>query len=313
MEGWSTDPIVAPPFPTYQPVGNVRGMTTALPERAGRRCHNVLNPLHSTHYFSPDLAEQLAGVGVTDPRAAYFAVRAAAMGPVGAGTVTATFYNFRHDLVARHVPEVWRTASPEVVLTARVRAVDATLRRLLGDEMLASKEVAEAAELALRAAEACTRTARPLYAAHADLPVPGEPHLALWHAATLLREHRGDGHLAALLDAELDPLEALVSHTATGKGMAPRWVLGTRGWAREDWDAAVDRLRGRGLLNAEGELTDAGVALRKEIESRTDRLDAAPYEHLGAPGVERLTELATGLLMAAMAAGAFPEGMIGKN
>ncbi|WP_369250714.1 hypothetical protein [Streptomyces sp. R41] len=288
-------------------------MTTPLPERAGRRCHNVLNPLHSTHYFSPDLGRELAAVGIEDSRGAYIAVRAAAMGAVGPGTVTATFYNFRHELVAKHVPEVWRAASPETVLAARARAVDATLRRLLGEDLIASKEVAEAAELALRAAEACTRTARPLYAAHADLPVPDAPHLALWHAATLLREHRGDGHLAVLLDAELDPVEALVSHTATGKGMSPKWALGTRGWSRTDWEAAAGRLRERGLLDAEGELTEAGVALRSEIEARTDRLDRAPYEHLGAAGVERLTELAKGLLMTALAAGAFPEGMTGKG
>lgn len=288
-------------------------MTTPLPERAGRRCHNVLNPLHSTHYFSPDLGRELAAVGIEESRAAYFAVRAAAMGAVGPGTVTATFYNFRHELVAKHLPEVWRTASPEAVLAARARAVDATLRRLLGEDLIASKEMAEAAELALRAAEACGRTARPLYAAHADLPVPDAPHLALWHAATLLREHRGDGHLAVLLDAELDPVEALVSHTATGKGMAPKWALGTRGWSRADWEAAAGRLRERGLLDAEGELTEAGVALRGEIEARTDRLDRAPYEHLGAAGVERLTELAKGILMTALAAGAFPEGMTGKG
>ncbi|MET8247026.1 hypothetical protein ABZV31_22950 [Streptomyces sp. NPDC005202] len=288
-------------------------MNTSLPPRAGRRCHHVLNPLHSTHYFSPDLGKELAGIGVSDRNAAYFAVRAAAMGPVGAGTVTATFYNFRYEFVARHIPEVWRTASAEDVLAARARAVDATLRRLLGEEVIASKEVAEAAELALRAAQACDRTARPLYAAHADLPVPDEPHLALWHAATLLREHRGDGHLAVLLNAELDPVEALVSHTATGKGMAPKWIRATRGWSRDDWDAAADRLRERGLLSADGELTEAGTALREEIEAETDRLDRAPYEYLGAAGVERLTELATGLLKRALAAGAFPEGMVGKG
>ncbi|MEW2401946.1 hypothetical protein [Streptomyces sp. NPDC046862] len=288
-------------------------MTTLLPEQAGRRCHNVLNPFHATHYFSPDLGRELAAVGVEDANAAYFAVRAAPMGPVTAGVVTATFYNFRHELVARHVPAVWESASPSVVLAARVRAVDSTLRRQLGEEVLASKEVAEAAELALRAAEACGRTARPLYAAHADLPVPDEPHLALWHAATLLREHRGDGHLAVLLDAGLDPVEALVSHTATGKGMAPKWLLKTRGWTREDLDAAVDRLRERGVLDADGELTDAGVALRQEIETGTDRLDRAPYEHLGAAGVERLTELTGALMKTALAAGAFPKGMIGKS
>jgi hypothetical protein len=288
-------------------------MTSSLPERAGRRCHNLLNPFHSAHYFSPDLARELAAVGVEDPRGAYFAVRAAAMGGVGAGVVTATFFNFRYELVAKHVPAVWGTAAPSVVLAARERAVDATLRRLLGEELTGSREVADAAELALRATEACTRTARPLYAAHADLLVPERPHLALWHATTLLREHRGDGHLSVLLDVGLDPVEALVSHTATGKGMSPKWVLGTRGWTRQEWDAASARLRERGLLDAEGELTEAGVALRKEIEAATDRLDLAPYEHLGTPGVERLTELATGLVTTMLGAGAFPAGMIGKG
>ncbi|NGO40831.1 SCO6745 family protein [Streptomyces ureilyticus] len=288
-------------------------MTSALQERAGRRCHNVLNPLHSALYFSPDLGRELADLGVADRNAAYFATRAAAMGAVGPGVVTATFYNFRHQLVAKHVPEVWRTASPEAVLAARARAADSTLRRLLGDEVIESPEMAEAAQLALRATEACVRTARPLYAAHADLPVPDEPHLVLFHAATLLREHRGDGHLTVLLGAELDPVEALVSHTATGKGMSPRWALATRGWRREDWDAATGRLRERGLLDAEGELTADGVDLRREIESQTDRLDRGPYEHLGAEGVERLRELATGFLMTALAAGAFPEDMIGKG
>ncbi|MET9518948.1 hypothetical protein [Streptomyces sp. NPDC002994] len=285
---------------------------TSLPARAGRRCHNALNPLHSTVYFSPDFTKELAEVGIEDSNAAYFAGRGAAMGAVGAGVITAAFYNFNHDLVARHVPRVWRTASPEVVLEARLRAVDTTLRRLLGEEAIASDEMAEAAGLALRAAEACTRHARPLYAAHADLPVPERPHLAYWHAATLLREHRGDGHLAALLAAGLDPLEALVSHTATGKGMSPRWTLATRGWSRTDWEAASGRLRERGLLDPEGELTEAGTALRAELEDVTDRLDTAPYEHLGAEGTERLTELGRGFLGVALGAGAFPADLTGK-
>lgn len=286
---------------------------STLPPRAGRRCHNAINPLHSTVYFSPDLGKELGELGIDDSNAAYFAARSAAMGAVGPGAVTAAFYNFNHDLVARHLPAVWSVASPQAVLDARLRAADTTLRRLLGEEIIASPELAEAAELALRAAEGCTRHARPLYAAHADLPVPEQPHLAYWHAGTLLREHRGDGHLAALLTAGLDPLEALVSHTATGKGMSPRWVLATRGWHRDDWDAARERLRGRGLLDADGELTQAGVALRSELEEATDRMDAAPYEHLGAEGVERLTELARGFLFTAASAGAFPDSLMGKD
>lgn len=289
-------------------------MTTAAVEpSAGRRCQNVLNTLHATSYFAPELGEELAALGITHPRAVNFAVRAAALGPVGAGTVTATFYNYKHELVARHVPAVWSIASPEEVLAARARAVDATLRRLLGDEAVTSEEMSEAARLALRATEACSRGARPLYSAHADLPVPEEPHLAYFHAATLLREHRGDGHLAVLMSKGLDGLEAVVTHTATGKGMTPKWVMSTRGWTQEDWDAASERLRERGLLDGAGELTPEGAALREEIERETDRLDRAPYEHLGAEGVGRLTELGAGFARAAAVAGAFPEDLLGKG
>ncbi|OEJ93521.1 SCO6745 family protein [Streptomyces thermolilacinus] len=287
-------------------------MTTTLPPRAVRRCHHPVNLFHSTVYFSPEFGEELAGVGVTDPHAAYFAGRAAAMGAVGAGAVAGTFYNFDHALIARHLPAVWETASPADVLAARLRAVDRTVRRLLGDAV-DSAELAEAAELALRATEACARHARPLYAAHADLPVPDAPHLAYWHAATLLREHRGDAHLAALLSAGLDPLEAVVSHTATGTGVSPRWVLASRGWEQADWDAAVERLRDRGLMDEGGALTEAGAALREEVEDHTDRMDTAPYARLGAAGVERLTELAKRFLATAAAAGAFPRDLTGRG
>ncbi|NLU68876.1 hypothetical protein [Streptomyces sp. HNM0574] len=286
---------------------------TTLPERAARHCHNVINPVHSTVYFSPDLGKELAPYGFEDPSAVYFAGRAAPFGAVGAGVVTATFFNFNHSLVARFVPEIWEFASPETVLAARLRAVDATLRRLLGEETVESPEMREAAELALRAADGCARGGRPLYAANADLPVPEAPHLAFWHAATLLREHRGDIHIAALQAAELDPLEALASHTASGRGMTPKWVLATRGYNERDWQAAHDRLRERGLTDAEGELTEAGQQLRKQLEEETDRLDARPYEKLGAEGVARLTELATGLTTTALGNGAFPEDLFGKG
>ncbi|MFI9352416.1 SCO6745 family protein [Streptomyces lydicus] len=286
--------------------------SSALPEQAGRACHNVINPFHSTHYFAPELPAEMAALGIEDRSASYFACRSAAMGAVGPGTVTATFYNFNHELIARHVPHIWSVTTPEQVLAARLRAADATLRRLLGDAAVESPEMAEAAKLALRATEGCTPQARPLYAAHADLPVPDAPHLAYWHAATLLREHRGDGHLLALLDAELDGPEALVTHNASGRGMSFKGVMATRGWSEDDWQAAQERLRTRGLLDAEGELTEAGVQLRKDLEHRTDRLDRGPYAHLGAEGVARLTELAAGFTTTAMNAGAFPAVMFGK-
>ncbi|MGW7440051.1 SCO6745 family protein [Streptomyces sp. NPDC054849] len=285
-----------------------------LPPFAARRCwHAAINPLHATVYFSPEIAKEFAALGIADPVAVNLAHRSAAMGAVGAGAVTAAFYNYRHDLVARHLPAVWDTATPEQALAARLRAADGTLRRLLGAESIESPELAEAADLAMRASEACTRHARPLYAAHADLPVPEEPHLRLWHATTLLREHRGDGHLAALLLAGLDPVEALISHTATGKGMSPKWLKGMRGWTQADLDAAADRLRGRGILDADGELTEEGKAVRERLEADTDRLDAAPYEHLGADGLARLTELGGALVIKAVTAGAFPADLMGRG
>ncbi|AJZ83359.1 hypothetical protein ACFV27_04150 [Streptomyces antimycoticus] len=286
---------------------------TTLPELAARRCYRVVNPLHSAIYFAPDFGKELAKLGLEDSAAAYFVGRAAPMGRAGAGTITATFFNFSHDLIARHIPAAWDVVSPEAALDARLRAADSVLRRVLGEDVIASKEMAEAAELALRATEACSRLARPLYAAHADLPVPDAPHLALWHAASLLREHRGDGHLMTLVSAELDAVEALASHTATGQGMSTKWILRTRGWSAEEWEAGRQRLRDRGLLTADNELTEAGERLRQHLEKETDRLDAAPYEHLGAEGVARLTELATAFSTTARENGAFPADLRGKS
>jgi len=274
-----------------------------------RRCYQALNPLHSLIYFAPEADEEFTAVGLRAGRMSYFASRSAAMGAVGAGTVTATFFNFSPALVARHIPQAWELAAPEAVLDARLRAVDRALRRLLGEELLADPSVAEAARLAGEAASACSAAGRPLYAAHAELPVPEQPHLALWHALTLLREHRGDGHLAALTAAELDGIEALVSHTATGKAFTGEFARASRGWTQQEWDACVDRLRDRGLLDADGTPTQLGRDRRRELEALTDTLGYAPYQHLGPAGVERLTEIAARLTRTALANGAFPAGV----
>ena len=273
---------------------------------ASRRCYQALNSLHSLIYFAPEAEQEFTAVGLRPGRMCYFAGRAAAMGAVGPGTVTATFYNFSPGLVAALVPRAWELASPAEVLGARLRAVDSALHRLLGEEVLADPELAEAAALAVGATSGCTAAGRPLYAAHADHPVPDQPHLALWHAATLLREHRGDGHLAALAVAELDGLEALITHTATGKGFTAEFARANRGWSQEQWDAAVDRLRDRGLLDGSGELTERGHELRREVEQTTDRLAHAPYEHLGDEGVERLTAIGKRLTRTVLVNGAFP-------
>lgn len=271
-----------------------------------RRCAETLNSFHSIIYFAPDLDERLSGHGVTDTMAAYLAGRAAPLGAVGPGVVVAAFNAFSVPLVARHLPDVWQAVSPELVLDTRLAAVDALLRRLLGPDVLGSPELAEAAALAWSAVRDCPRAGRPMFSANVDLAAPEQPHLLLWHATTLAREYRGDGHVTVLGYVELSGLEALVTHCASPVGMPRQIVQGKRGWTDEDWAGAENRLRERGLLDASGALTGRGLRLREEIEAETDRLDRLPYALLGETGVARLTELVGGLVDVAATADAFP-------
>jgi helix-turn-helix protein len=280
--------------------------------RTGKRCHDVLNPLHSLLYFAPEAEAEFVAAGLAEGRMGYFASRAAPMGAVGPATVRATFYNFSPALIERHIPAAWDLATPAAVTAARLRAVDRALRRTLGDDIAHSAEVREAAELALSCAGAGGPEGRPLYAAHAELEVPDvleTPHVALWFGATLIREYRGDGHLMALQDAELDGVEALFSHTATGRGFEPGFAVASRGWTTEQWEAAHDRLAARGLVGADGALTEAGVALRRTVEEHTNRLGHAPFELLGEERTVRLTELCGRLTGIALGNGAFPAGV----
>ena len=116
---------------------------------------------------------------------------------------------------------------------------------------------------------------RPLYAAHAGPAWPDEPHLQLWWAATLLREHRGDGHIAGLVTRGIDAVESLVFHAATGE-VAAEHVLPMRGWTQDDWDAATARLRARGWVDQAGRLTTAGAEVRADLEAETDELALPP-------------------------------------
>ncbi|SHG74184.1 hypothetical protein SAMN05443575_2672 [Jatrophihabitans endophyticus] len=282
---------------------------TDAPGPSPARVHRALEPLHALVYFAPEGGEEYRAVGLDRTRYHYFASRAAAMGPVPADVVVATFFNFSPALVTRAIPRAWELASCETILAARYRVVDRALRRLLGEDVVTGAPLAEAAELARAATVELRPEARPLYAAHASLPWPDAPHLVFWHAITLLREHRGDGHLAALLATGLTGLEALVTHTATGRGFTEPAAKLSRGWSDEQWSAAVAGLRERGLLDGDGGPTAAGAALRADLEDATDRMDTAPWLALGAERTARLHELGRDLSRRAVAAGAFPDGV----
>jgi hypothetical protein len=261
-----------------------------------RKTWRTLEPLHGMVYFAPEAAASYRQLGLKG-QSGYFASRSAPMGAVAAGPVVATFFNFTPPLVHQSMDGVWEHVSPTDVLIARREAAAAALTRMLGPAA-ESDDVVQAAALAGRAARrACDRTeGRPLFAGHAGLEWPEAPLEQLWHAQTLLREFRGDGHIAQLLNHGLDGIEALVMHEATGE--LPVSILRqTRGWSEDEWAAATDRLRERGWIRPAGAsehltLSEEGAAVRQEIEVATDRLSVYAYEAIGEEGCDTLRGLA---------------------
>lgn len=278
---------------------------------AVRHLWQLLEPVHAIVYFAPECSQEAAALGyATDERwPMYFAFRAAPLGPADAGLVSALFYSFSPGMVRRYVDPSWRTASADQVIAARATAARRALDSLLG-ERTASAELAEAARLARRAAEAADTAGRPLAAANAALPWPEAPHSVLWHAATILREHRGDGHLVALQAHHLDPVESLVLHS--GAGAAPAEAFENRRWTPDEWSAARGRLADRGLLTEDGSATPDGLALRTAVERLTDQLAAAPWAALSPQELARLAELLLPPVLDIVGAGLLPaQGTLG--
>lgn len=264
-----------------------------------RRASIALEPYHACVYFVPEPAEAYAGLGLKGGWMGYFASRSAAMGAVAPGVVTATFFGFAPWMAEKALPAAWDIARPEQVVAARYAAMDRALRRVLGD-LAHGPAVVEAAALAVESLHGVEGAGRPLGAAWLAQAVPEEPHLALWHALTVLREHRGDGHVGVLVAEGLHPVEAHITMTRTGRS-TDEIVRARRGWSQEEWDAGEARLRDRGLLDADGALTDGGLALRDAIELRTDELAIGPWAHLGEERTARLIDLATPLVDAIVA------------
>jgi len=263
-----------------------------------------LEPYHGLIYFVPEADQPYTALGLARGMMGSFGSRSAAMGAVPAEVVIATFFNFEPSRVHAVVPEVWQRTSPQALWTARLDAVDAALRRLFGDR-LDRTDIADAAEMLRGIVPACRPEGRPLFAGHLAQAWPEAPHLALWFGITLLREFRGDGHIAALTAEGVSGVEALVLHGATGA--VPAAVLqATRAWDDDAWSAARRGLLARGWLAADGSLTAVGKQHRDEVERRTDELASAPWALLSDDDAIWLAALGKELSATIVAAGTFP-------
>lgn len=270
-----------------------------------RRLWSRLEPIHVVTYFSPEARAALSGAGYKGFWMGYFAGRAAPMGPVGAEVVLATFYNFSIAHVSRAIPDAWAFAPPAAALEARQRGAVAALQRAFARIDLA-EAVETAAVLARAAAQSAPMEGRTLYAANRALPWPEEPDAALWHACTLLREHRGDGHVAALAAAGIGGREANVLQAAAGG--VPRDVFGVaRHYADAEWDSVSARLIDRGLVGPDGKLTARGKDVRDDVEDRTDRIALTAYDTLDDEQLLQLLDALTPLARAVIATGDIPE------
>jgi hypothetical protein len=256
-------------------------------------------------YFAAEAREEFAAFGLDNQATQYFPARSAALGVVPWQVVQATFFGFSPFAVEIGMTGVWEQVSPTYLIAARYRAVDRALRRLCG-ELCDEPALKEAVELYRTATVDLPREGRPLYAAHAVLPWPEEPHLAVWHGQTLAREFRGDGHLAVLLSHGISAPQSLVLNGSfVGRGMTD-FLKQSRAWGEEQWSAAIAELTERGLVDADGALTDEGRTFRAAIEDETDRLALPLWQRLGDDGCARLREIVQPLVRAIVEAGGIP-------
>jgi hypothetical protein len=282
---------------------------------AARRMWTLFEPLHTISYFAQPARSAFEQAGLRGFWRGYFAGRAAPIGRVGAAPVVAAFFSFAPRMVERALPAVWELITPAEALTVRETGAVAALRDLLGlrDIDPVPGPVVAVADRLAAAAEHVDVAGRTLGASNAALPVPAEPLARLWHAATVLREHRGDGHIAALVAADIDAPEALalragaylsvMRRSASDQGNASEGSTGVsgsteraqmqpaRGWTDDEWDAAATRLIGRGLLQPDGAATDDGTQLHRSIEAATDQAAARPWARLNAAEIEDLADL----------------------
>ena len=267
-----------------------------------RRMYELLEPICMVTFLAEEYNEEMAALGYHNYWDGYFASRAAPLGRVPAEVVHAAFYNFAEGEAARHIPSAWEIVAPEVSVAARQRGSVKSLRRILGAELAGSPGLVRAADLTTKAATSAPTAGRTMYAGLRTLPIPSDPVARLWHAATMLREHRGDGHIAALVGAEIGGTESHIL-SALEMDIHPAESFGrVQHLPKARLAAVMAGLRERGLLDVDGRFTDAGRQTKQRIEDLTDVLAAPPYAALAPAELDELIaslEPITAVLVAA--------------
>ncbi|BBY08990.1 SCO6745 family protein [Mycobacterium noviomagense] len=272
------------------------------PELA-RRFYDRFEPIHAVTYFAPEARAALDALGYRGFWMGYFAARSAPLGPVPPPVVTALFYNFAPARVAKALPAAWDIAGPQLALQAREESAVAALHRygVHGDD----ENICAAVELVVKAAQAASVDGRALYAANLALPWPTDPVAALWHATTLLREHRGDGHVAALAAAGVSGRESNVLHAAAGAVPAD-YIKRTRHYEDAEWLSCQQSLADRGLLNGDGSLSAAGIEIKHHVEDTTDALSLRAFDGLDDDEITTLLDALTPIARTVIAGGDMP-------
>jgi hypothetical protein len=270
--------------------------------RTARRLFDRFEPVHALTYFAPEARAAFDAAGFRGFWMGYFAARSAPLGPVPTEVVTAIFYNFSASHVGRALPAAWEFGSPAGALRAREASAVAALRRC---GVTDGADVDTAARLLAKVARSAALDGRPLFAANLALPWPDEPLATLWHATTLLREQRGDGHVATLASFGVSGRECNVLHSVADR--VPRdFIVRSREYDDDEWRSCLGRLAARGVLDHDGALTDAGVALKQNIEETTDRLALAAFDALDDGELEDLFRTLTPITRAVIAGGDIP-------
>ena len=263
--------------------------------------HMAINLAHRFVYFVPEAGEEYAAIGVTG-RGGYFASRAAPLGAVSDEVIIATFYNFSPSAVRSAMPGVWAAAAPAALQQARFRVVRRALDRV-GVEP-SDAVIAEARSIIDPVVAALDLAGKPLAAANAAVALPDDRLVALWQQVAVVREWRGDVHIALLVANEVGPADCLLLQVATGR--FPMGVArATRQWSDDQWSAAISRLAARGWADNDGVLTDLGRQERERLEADTDRLCLPIWEPVGDRGAARFAEIIAPIHAAMNAAGTY--------